>query len=75
MMGKTSYPWPLCMHQQTQRYGSPEIARKVCGSIRARSRNPGMGMTRLDEVVLYKLPKAIVAVGAVWLGFNLLKRL
>ena len=75
MMGKTSYPWPVCVHEQTLRYGSQDVAKKVCGSIRARSRNPGMGMTRTDEIVFDKLPKAVVAVGAVWLGFNLLKRL
>ena len=75
MMGKTSYPWPVCVHEQTLRYGSQDVAKKVCGSIRARSRNPGMGMSSAEWRVISNIPKVIVAVGAVWLGFNLLKRL
>lgn len=31
------YPWNECIADQTERYGSAETARKVCGSIRAKS--------------------------------------
>lgn len=33
-MGKAAYPWDQCMRDQTERYGSEETARKVCGMIR-----------------------------------------
>lgn len=33
---KVSYPWDQCMRDQTERYGSEETARKVCGMIRAK---------------------------------------
>ena len=41
--GPGSYPWPDCMEDQIARYGDEDTARKVCGTIRARSmarRNP-----------------------------------
>lgn len=36
--GPGSYPWDQCMTDATKRYGSPERARRVCGSIRAKSK-------------------------------------
>lgn len=31
-----SYPWDECVAEQTDRYGSEEIAKKVCGMIRSK---------------------------------------
>jgi hypothetical protein len=36
--GPGSYPWDQCMTDATKRYGSDERARRVCGSIRAKSK-------------------------------------
>lgn len=33
---KTKYPWPKCIADQTKRYGSKEIAKKVCGKIKSK---------------------------------------
>lgn len=33
----SAYPWNECIADQMKRYGSAETARKVCGSIRAKS--------------------------------------
>lgn len=35
--GRGSYPWDVCIEEQTERYGSEATAAKVCGSIRAKS--------------------------------------
>jgi len=32
------YPWDKCIRDMKKRYGSEEIAKKVCGKIRAKSR-------------------------------------
>lgn len=81
MMGKTSYPWPKCMADQRARYGSEEVARKVCGSIRARSQGLGryknppvaMGMTPTDSLIMENLPRAVIAVAVLYGGFLLLQ--
>jgi hypothetical protein len=31
-----SYPWDECIRDQTNRYGSKEVAEKVCGMIRSK---------------------------------------
>jgi len=57
--GRGSYPWSDCMADQMKRYGNEETARKVCGSIRAKSiarhanpagvdASPNPGRTRYD---------------------------
>jgi phage head maturation protease len=33
---KASYPWDKCVREQTERYGSEETAKKVCGMIRSK---------------------------------------
>ena len=35
---KTTYSWDQCIKDQTKRYGSKKVARKVCGAIRAKAR-------------------------------------
>ena len=42
--GKGSYPWDVCMTEQTARYGSTDTAKRVCGSIKAKYGNPAGGL-------------------------------
>ena len=60
--GRGSYPWEQCMADAFKRYGDKDTARRVCGSIRAKSmarNNPALPFTQGDvDWGVYTFPEA-----------------
>lgn len=55
--GFADYPWDQCMEDQMKQYGDEEIAKKVCGAIKAGNMSEGFAVAKEKGGLLLTAPK------------------